>query len=216
MFLDPVDEVIEPASGIAFPKRLSLPSIAGKDGKDLQMDLAVCAIRKIFVLFQTYAIGLYLDLPEAIARCKDTSDESPNPSRNGLIDKATSVLADPSISKVFRITSVRDSEGSHTRDALIKSLKPRLATFGCNADEVTRIVAEFKTKFPKRFLKAESIDFLIHNESVTVITKEGKGTPIHSVALCNALIDMYVGENTKMPEFKKSAVSYLNNRALDA
>jgi hypothetical protein len=171
----------EPSTGIAFPELCNGMTLAG------------VGVRIKYVFVKVYAVGAYFD-PIAMMAVKKGSPAD--------IEHA---LLDPTYPRTLRIVMNRGLSVDKFITAIVEAVEPRLK--GRDLETLT----EFKGLFaPVDLVEGDEIEMTIRGDTLMMKTALNVGS-IKSRAFCEAMCDVYFGNDAVSPELKADVLKGIRN-----
>lgn len=167
----------EPQTGILFPQLCNAMSLAG------------VGVRIKYIFVKVYAVGTYLD-PVAMMAVKKGSQAD--------IEKA---LLDPTYPRTIRIVMNRGLSIDKYTAAIVESVEPRL-----KGQELETLEEFKKLNPPVDLVEGAELEMTIRGDTLLYKNAVGGVGTIRSRRFCEAMCDVYYGEDPVSPTHKESVL----------
>lgn len=207
---EPKVSITEPISGITFPTTIITST------SPTPLNLIGVSCRLMRQLVQVYAVALYME-PTKTSLFKPFSKFTVQDMIN-TGDKIWDTITCPDkITKTFRIVVVRQVAGSHMGTGFQRALLPRAIEYsskhgGHTPAQVKEYVKEFCKSFNKvGNMKVGSVaDVVIDVDGTVKLVVDGRCVcVVKDFALAWALGDMYLGNDSVVPNFREKVANCL-------
>jgi hypothetical protein len=198
------DSVIEPSSGVPFPRQLTAPG-----GTEIQRLMGTAVRVKTFLKVKVYAFGLYVDPDGARSTLSAFNDKSASTlERDKEFYKR---ILDMQFGMTLRLVMTRDVGGDDMADAFDGALRPRVqqAAEEMNMPGGEAALEQFRNYFSLgEMTKGAAIVFSCDPTGRLETLVKGELQPeIDSPALCWALFDVYLGDKPISGDGKKKIIA---------
>ena len=182
------ESVVESATGIHFPLQLRSPTSATA----APLYFAGAGVRVKYSIINVYAVGAYFDAKNSYFCGNRTSPPGPD------------------VPSAFRIVLAGDVSRIHFIQGMEKSIRPHLQVQG---DALTKLFRLLEEGLPASLPKGLKLDLHLNRDKLTVHANDAiLGSAIDSAVLCNAISEVYLGQEPISPAAKAQVVAGIAKR----